>query len=83
MTDPNGLHFAAGAFVGGMTGLLLTHAGHAQMDAALMGLYATCLIGSMKAVRDGRLHPPLQALKNGALIAVGGVITPVLLLLPI
>lgn len=82
MNDPNGLHFAAGAFIGGVTGLLLTHAGQPQMDAALTGLYATCLLGTIKAIRDGRSHPPLQALKNGALIASGGLITPILLLLP-
>ena len=82
-SDPNGLHFAAGAFIGGMTGLLLTHLGQPQQDAAMMGLVATCVVGTLKAIRDGNHHTPMRALKNGALIASGGLITPLLLLLPI
>lgn len=79
-SDPNGLHFAAGAFIGGMTGLLLSHLGLPQMDAALTGLLATCTIGIFKALRDARHTSAERALKNGALIAAGGGITPLLLL---
>lgn len=78
--DPNGLHFAAGAFIGGMTGLVLTHLGHPQQQAALTGLFATCAVGIFKALRDGNRVSPGRALANGALIAAGGLITPVLLM---
>lgn len=80
-SDPNGLHFAAGAFIGGMTGLVLTQLGQPQMDAALTGLLATCTVGIFKALRDGNRLTPGRALKNGALIASGGLITPLMLLL--
>jgi hypothetical protein len=80
-SDPNGLHFAAGAFIGGMTGLLLSQLGQPQMEAALAGLLATCVVGLIKALRDGHRLSPARALKNGALIASGGLITPLLLLL--
>lgn len=80
-SDPNGLHFAVGAFIGGMTGLLLNHLGQPQQEAAMTGLFATCSVGIFKALRDGNRLPPLQALKNGALIASGGLITPLLLLI--
>jgi hypothetical protein len=80
-SDPNGLHFAAGAFIGGMTGLLLSQLGQAQMEAAMTGLFATCAVGIFKALRDGNRLSPARALKNGALIAAGGLITPLLLLL--
>lgn len=76
--DANGLHFAVGAFIGGMTGLLLSHFGQPERQAALAGLFATCLVGTLKALHDGRTHPPVQALKNGGLIAAGGLITPLL-----
>ena len=82
-SDPNGLHFAAGAFIGGMTGLILSHFGHPQQEAALIGLFATCIVGTFKALRDGYRFEPLHALKNGALIASGGVITPLLLMMPL
>ncbi|MDH5785107.1 MAG: hypothetical protein OEZ16_05780 [Chromatiales bacterium] len=78
--DPNGLHFAAGAFIGGVTGLVLTHMGQPQMDAAITGLMATCATGIFKALRDGNRVSPGRALANGALIASGGLITPLLLL---
>ena len=81
-SDPNGLHFAAGALIGGVTGLALAHIGMGQMDAALSGLLASCSIGIFKALRDANHQTPGRALANGALIAVGGVITPLLLLLP-
>ena len=64
-----------------MTGLLLTHLGQAQMDAALTGLLATCSVGIFKALRDANHLSPQRALINGALIASGGLITPLLLLL--
>ena len=76
--DSNGLHFAAGAFIGGMTGLLLSHLGQPEREAAMVGLFATCLVGTLKALHDGRKLTPLQALKNGGLIAAGGLITPLL-----
>lgn len=79
-SDPNGLHFAAGALIGGVTGLLLAHLGMPQMDAALTGLLATCTTGIFKALRDAQQQSPARALANGALIAAGGLITPLLLL---
>lgn len=78
-SDPNGLHFAAGAFIGGITGLILSNMGQAQEEAALMGLAATCIVGTFKALRDGNRISPVRAMKNGALIASGGLITPLLL----
>jgi hypothetical protein len=81
-SDPNGLHFAAGAFIGGMTGLILSHMGQPQQQAAMVGLLATCIVGAIKALYDGRNLSPVHALKNGALIASGGLITPLLLWLP-
>jgi hypothetical protein len=80
-SDPNGLHFAAGAFIGGITGLLLAQLGQPQMEAAMYGLLATCLAGTAKALRDGNRLSPGRALKNGALIAAGGLITPLMLML--
>jgi hypothetical protein len=80
-SDPNGLHFAAGAFIGGMTGLLLSHLGQPQQEAAMVGLLATCTVGIIKAIRDGNRLSPARALKNGALIASGGLITPIMLML--
>jgi hypothetical protein len=80
-SDPNGLHFAAGAFIGGMTGLFLSQLGQPQLEAAMAGLLATCLVGTFKALRDGNRLSPARALKNGALIAAGGLITPLMLLL--
>ncbi len=77
--DPNAMHFALGAFVGGMTGLLLSSNGYAQEDAAMLGLAATSIIGLMKGARDTARFPAKRALKNGALIAVGGLITPIML----
>ena len=79
-SDPNGLHFATGALIGGVTGLLLAHLGMPQMDAALTGLLATCSVGIFKALRDANHQTPGRALANGALIAAGGLITPLLLL---
>jgi hypothetical protein len=79
-SDPNGLHFAAGAFIGGMTGLLLSHWGQPQQEAAMAGLFATCAVGALKALRDANRQPTARALKNGALIASGGLITPIMLM---
>lgn len=79
--DTNGLHFAAGAFIGGMTGLILSHLGQPQQEAAMVGLFATCIVGTLKAIRDGNHLTPARALKNGALIASGGLITPIMLML--
>ncbi len=78
--DPNGLHFAAGAFIGGMTGLILSHLGQPQQEAAMTGLFATCAVGIFKALRDGNRVTPGRALTNGALVASGGLITPILLM---
>ncbi len=80
-SDPNGLHFAAGAFIGGMTGLVLSNLGQPQQEAAMAGLLATCVVGVIKAIRDGHRLSPARALKNGALIASGGLITPLMLML--
>ena len=80
-SDPNGLHFAAGAFIGGITGLILSHFGQPQQEAAMIGLLATCTVGIIKAIRDGNRISPARALKNGALIASGGLITPIMLML--
>ena len=80
-SDPNALHFAAGAFIGGMTGLVLSQLGQPQQDAAMFGLLATCVVGTAKALRDGNRLTPGRALKNGALIAAGGLITPIMLML--
>ena len=78
-SDPNGLHFAAGAFIGGMTGLLLYWNGYSQYDGAMAGLVATCVIGALKGLRDSQRTSQMTALKNGALIASGGLITPFML----
>ena len=78
--DPNALPFAAGAFIGGMTGLLLSHLGLPQQEAPMTGLFATCAVGIFKALRDGHRVTPGRALANGALIASGGLITPILLM---
>ena len=80
-SDPNGLHFAAGAFIGGMTGLILNYLGQPQQEAAMFGLFASCAVGIFKALRDGNRVSTTRALLNGALIASGGLITPLLLLL--
>ncbi len=80
-SDHNGLHFAAGAFIGGMTGLILSHLGQPQQEAAMAGLLLTCVVGTAKALRDGKQLSPASALKNGALIASGGLITPIMLML--
>ena len=79
--DPNGLHFAAGAFIGGVTSMSLNSVGYSETDAANIGLLATIVVGTIKMVRDGRYHPQLTAWKNGALIASGGVITPIMLII--
>ncbi|OOZ39748.1 hypothetical protein BOW53_10245 [Solemya pervernicosa gill symbiont] len=80
-SDPNGLHFAAGALIGGVTGLLLTNFGYGEWNSAVTGLIATCVVGAMKAFRDASHYPQSTALKNGALIAAGGLITPLMLLI--
>jgi len=78
--DVNGLHFAAGAFIGGVTSLGLNGlAGFPQTDAAYIGLLATIVVGAFKSVYDGKRYPQLVAWKNGALIASGGLITPIML----
>jgi len=77
--DTNGLHFAAGAFIGGVTSMSLNGAGFSEHDAAYYGLLATIMVGIFKMVRDGNHHPQLTAWKNGSLIASGGLITPIML----
>lgn len=77
--DTNGLHFAAGAFIGGVTSMGLNSAGFLEHDAAYYGLLATIVVGVFKMVRDGNHHPQLTAWKNGSLIASGGLITPIML----
>ena len=64
-----------------MTGLLLSNMGQPQEEAAMFGLLATCVVGTFKAFRDGNRLSPARALKNGALIASGGLITPLMLML--
>ena len=73
------MHFAVGAFIGGMTGLILSSFGYPQKEAAMIGLAATTIIGFGKSMRDASRYPALHALKNGALIASGGLITPIML----
>ncbi|MDH3354618.1 MAG: hypothetical protein OEL79_05325 [Chromatiales bacterium] len=78
--DTNGLHFAAGAFVGGITSMGLNSlAGFPESDAAYIGLLATVVLGAFKSARDGKHYPQLVAWKNGSLIAAGGLITPIML----
>lgn len=76
--DTNGLHFAAGAFIGGVTSMGLAYY-VPQYDAANYGLLATIVVGVIKTVRDGNHYPQLTAWKNGGLIASGGLITPIML----
>jgi hypothetical protein len=77
--DSNGLHFAAGAFIGGVTSLGLSSAGFPEHDAAYIGLLATIVVGIFKSTRDSNRYPQLTAWKNGSLIAAGGLITPIML----
>lgn len=77
--DTNGLHFAAGAFIGGVTSMGLNSTGLPEHEAAYYGLLATIVVGVIKMVRDGKQYPQLIAWKNGSLIASGGLITPIML----
>ncbi|SCZ62721.1 hypothetical protein SAMN03097708_02320 [Thiohalomonas denitrificans] len=79
--DPNAMHFAAGAFIGGVTGLALSFVGYPQETAAMIGLAATTAVGLAKGTRDSSRYPASRALKNGLLIASGGLITPIMLAL--
>lgn len=76
--DTNGLHFAAGAFIGGVTSMGFAYY-VPQHDAAYYGLLATIVAGVFKVIRDGNHYPQLIAWKNGGLIASGGLITPIML----
>ena len=77
--DTNVLHFAAGAFIGGVTAMGLNSTGFPEHEAAYYGLLATIVVGMIKMVRDGNHYPQLTAWKNGSLIASGGLITPIML----